>query len=139
MLQTFFSKYSLLVMCGVLLGALLVATRLSSDPSSQRAKEEEDRKIVLTAEGSTFLYQDQTNPTIRVKRGDRIKIIFRNRDPGVLHAISIPDLDVSRKDVPWKNQVTFEFTPTSIGKYTYKCSHHLPMMKGTIVVEEDVS
>lgn len=73
---------------------------------------------------------DYTPDTIRVKQGERVRIVVENSD--TMHGIAIPDLGLMGRD-------SLEFTATQPGTYEFECptmcgSGHREM-KGTLIVE----
>jgi len=68
---------------------------------------------------------------IRVKKGQRVKIIINNTD--TTHGISLPDFNVSGND-------SIEFTADKIGEFTFKCNTFCgdghSAMQGKIIVTE---
>ena len=89
------------------------------------------RQVTLEARGAAF---SDTNPTIEARVGERIRIRVRNTDPGVLHAIAVPELSPKVQEVKWGETAELEVTATAPGTYEYKCPQHCPLMRGKIVV-----
>jgi len=72
-----------------------------------------------------------TPDVIRVKKGQKVKIIINNTD--TTHGISLPDFNVSGND-------SIEFTADKIGEFTFKCNTFCgdghSAMQGKIIVTE---
>jgi len=78
----------------------------------------------------------EINPTLRVRAGERVRVILTNTEAGMAHDFVIPDWKVASRLVKGKGSETVEFTaPSSAGAYTYKCTPHAATMRGTIAVE----
>jgi plastocyanin len=75
------------------------------------------------------------NPTLEIKAGERVRIIFRNQDRGLTHDFAVPILRKRTDAIDWNetDDVTFS-VPTRPGTYEYECQPHRLMMRGTIRV-----
>jgi hypothetical protein len=97
------------------------------------------REIVLVARDMAFYLEgSQTpNPTIVVKRSEEVRVIVRNQDPGITHALAIGSLraSISRIEPGTTQGVQFR-APRKTGRYDYVCPPHALMMKGVILVED---
>ena len=96
------------------------------------------REIQIVARGMTF-YVDgraEANPRLRVGRGESVRIVFRNEDPGMIHDFAIPDWGIQTQVVSGKGQTSITFSaPDRAASGTYACTPHASMMRGTIAVE----
>ena len=92
----------------------------------------EAREIVLEARDLAF---GDANPTLAFKPGERIRLIVRNSDIGVLHSIRLPGIDDTLRHIPWDEQVVIEFTAPEEGTFEYICPQHAPKMQGRIRIE----
>jgi len=97
------------------------------------------REITLVAKGMAFYLEGDLaapNPTIRVKRGEHVRVVLRNEDRGMKHDFAVPTINVGMKTIDWteRDEVTFDI-PATPGTYEYVCRPHLLMMRGTIQVE----
>ena len=96
------------------------------------------REIHIVARDMTF-YVDgrpEANPALRVRRGEHVRVVFRNEDAGMKHDFVIPDWDVETKTVSGKGETSTTFrVPDRASSGTYICTPHVSMMKGTIAVE----
>ena len=90
------------------------------------------REIVLEARDLAF---GDANPTLSFKPGERIRLIVRNSDIGVLHSIRLPGIDDTLRHIPWDEEVVIEFTAPEEGAFEYVCPQHAPKMQGRIRIE----
>ncbi len=95
------------------------------------AGDEGAREIVLEVRDRTFA----GNPTLAFKPGERVRLIVRNHDIGVLHSIRLPGIDDTLYHIPWDDQVVIEFTAPDDGSFEYICPQHAPKMQGSIRIE----
>ncbi len=95
------------------------------------------REITLVTQGMAFYLenQDLPNPTIVVKRGERVRVVLRNNDRGLRHDFAVPALSADLDPVSWNqsDDVVFD-VPDTPGVYDYWCRPHMTMMRGKIVV-----
>jgi copper binding plastocyanin/azurin family protein len=102
------------------------------------AKPEPPREIRLVARDMTFFVdgQDEPNPTLRLKRGEHVRIVLRNDDTGLTHDVSIRPWQVEIGPLQGKGEKAASFrVPDARGEMTYECTPHAQMMRGSIVVE----
>ena len=97
------------------------------------------REITLVARGmALYLEGDPSapNPTIKVKAGERVRIVLRNEDRGMTHDFAVPSIEVGLNAIKWneRGEIAFD-VPATPGRYEYVCRPHLLMMRGTIQVE----
>ena len=99
------------------------------------------REITIVAKNMVFSLPSvessgEANPTIIVKRGQRVTITLRNDDAGMLHDLVIEGLDVRLEVVSCGETTRLTFTaPREPGEYVYLCSFHPRRMRGLFVVE----
>ncbi len=89
------------------------------------------REIVLSARDLAF---NESNPTLTLRPGERVRFVVRNDDPGVLHSITLPGIDSRVRLVRPGEQVAFEVSVPEGGRFEYTCPQHLPKMRGRIEV-----
>ncbi|MCH7761311.1 cupredoxin domain-containing protein [candidate division TA06 bacterium] len=95
----------------------------------------EDGTRIIRIEAERFDFRPSQ---IRVRQGERVRLIFRSRD--TTHGVAIAAYQI-RKDIPprGKGETIVEFTADKAGSFTYRCSHLCgaghAMMRGTLVVE----
>lgn len=97
-----------------------------------------NREIVLLVEGMSFYVEGDSltpNPTLEVRAGERVRVVVRNQDRGMMHNFAVPALGVELAPMPWNEsrEVVFE-APDKPGTYEYQCAPHRLMMRGTIRV-----
>lgn len=96
------------------------------------------REIHLVARAMTFYIagQEEPNPTLQARPGERIRIVLSNTDIGMSHDFAIRSWRVNTRLLKGKGQASIEFAvPATRGTYDYSCSPHAEMMGGTIVVQ----
>lgn len=96
------------------------------------------REVVLVVRNMAFyLNGDGTeNPTLRLKAGERIRIVLRNEEPGVTHDFAVTEWNVATRPLngSGRDSVTFR-VPDRVGSYEYLCNPHASMMRGIIEVK----
>jgi plastocyanin len=118
--------------------AALGALALSDTASSRSAP----REIVLVAEDMAFYLdgaagaQRTANPTLTLERGETVRLVLVNRDPGMEHDWASRGLDVTTRLIPGDGSVTSTLieAPAEPGRHDYVCSLHARMMRGVIQV-----
>lgn len=103
-----------------------------------RGADDDLREIRLVARG--MAYVDETtgtaNPTLRVKRGERIRLVLTNDDPGYSHNLISPVLGVSTPLLTAGRTHSVDFVvPDVPGLSNYACEPHSEMMRGSIAIE----
>ncbi len=95
---------------------------------------------ILAGNEKTFIVTGQNfsfSPNMMtVKKGDKVKIIFKNS--GGFHDFKIDEFNVATKKIQGGVEETVEFTADKIGSFEYYCSvgeHRAMGMKGTLIVE----
>lgn len=99
--------------------------------SSSEASIVQSKEFVVT--GSKFKFDPAE---IKVKKGETVKITFKNSD-GV-HDLVIPDFKVATKQIKTGEQETIEFVADKSGQFEYYCSvgnHKAMGMVGKLLVE----
>ncbi|HZM28009.1 MAG TPA: cupredoxin domain-containing protein [Gemmatimonadales bacterium] len=104
---------------------------------SARTGSREARVITLTARDMAF-YQsgDPTpNPTLVVRRGERVRLTLTNEDRGMTHDFAVRSMDVATRALRGgTDSLVFE-APERPGESEYVCTYHARMMKGVLKVE----
>jgi plastocyanin len=101
------------------------------------AQSSEPRDIVIVAKQMSFVAAGGTlsNPTIRVRAGERIRITLVNEDSGVDHDLAVPAWSVATRVVQGAGEASVVFrAPDQRGTTRYICSLHQSMMIGIIEV-----
>ena len=110
---------------------LLIVTVLANPFATRGDTTPEVREIVLEAKDLAF---GGDNPTLHVKPGERVRLVVRNNDPGILHSISVPGIDSEVRHIKYGEEVTVDLTIPESGSFQYVCPQHAPSMQGRIVV-----
>lgn len=99
----------------------------------------EPREVVLIARDMVFIAPGQAtgpNPTLKLRAGERIRLVLENRDPGMKHDVVAPGLGIRTATVEFaasdRRLVT---VPRRPGTYDYFCTYHDRLMRGRMVVE----
>ena len=96
------------------------------------------RDVQVVARGMTFLLASdpqKANPIIRLRPGERVRIVLRNEAPGLIHDFEIPSLEVKSDQIRVGETTSVTFTvPTSEGRYQYICGPHSTLMRGFVEV-----
>ena len=103
-----------------------------------RSTEDDLREIRLVARGMSYVDEQTgaTNPTLHVKRRERIRLVLSNDDPGYSHNLVSPVLGVSMPLLPTgRSQSVDVVVPDVPGLSTYACGPHAEMMRGNIAIE----
>jgi len=88
----------------------------------------------FTVTGSNFSFDPKT---ITVKKGDTVKVTFKNQDG--FHDFVIDEFNVATKQIQGGQEEVVEFVADQAGSFEYYCSvgqHRANGMFGTLVVEE---
>jgi plastocyanin len=96
------------------------------------------REVRLVVRGMTYYAAQSTeeNPTLRLVRGEKIRLVLTNEDPGYSHNLVAPVLGVSTPLLEQGKSQSVEFrVPDVSGVYSYECGPHSQMMRGTIAIE----
>ena len=95
------------------------------------------REVVIVARNMSFYNEDGTrsNPTVRVKVGERVRITLVNEDAGFDHDLAIPAWSVGTPISRGVGRTSAVFqAPDKPGRTDYVCSKHVSMMAGQIEV-----
>ena len=96
------------------------------------------QEIRLVARDMTYFdaATREANPTLRLKRGERIRLVLTNDDRGYTHNLVSPALGVSLPLLEAGKTQAIEVTvPDVPGPSTYSCGPHGQMMRGNIAIE----
>ena len=126
---------------GIFSALIIVVASAAGMVLASMAQGTVSREITIVAKDMVFFNQStesysEANPTITVKRGQKVLIILRNDDAGMLHDLIIEGLDFSLETVSFSETTRLTFTaPTQPGEYVYLCSYHPRRMRGLFIVE----
>ena len=96
------------------------------------------REIHLVARDMTYYLegQDQPNPTLKLRAGERVKVVLRNEDDGMEHDLRVRQWEIGTGIINGKGSDAVTFTvPTQRGTHVYSCTPHPSSMRGLIEVE----
>ena len=102
-------------------------SKTTTDTTSTEAVKE------FTVSGTNYTFDPST---IKVKKGDKVKITFKNTQG--FHDWVIDEYGVATKQTNAPTTEVLEFTADKVGSFEYYCSvgsHRAMGMKGTLVVE----
>ena len=118
-------------------------TQQEQSPTAAPAAEETSptaTEAMTTGETKTFTISGKsfsfTPNEIRVKKGDTVKITFKNT--GGFHDFSLDELNVKTPQIQSGQTADVEFVADKIGTFEFYCSvgnHRAQGMKGTLIVE----
>ena len=100
-----------------------------ADPGTNQGEVKE-----FTVEGGNFAF---TPSTMTVKKGDTVRITFKNMEG--FHDFVIDEFDVKTQQIQGGTEETVEFVADEAGTFEYYCSvgkHREMGMKGTLTVTE---
>jgi len=98
------------------------------------------RDVVIVAHEMAFYLEgdEMANPTIHVRPGEQVRVVFRNDDAGIAHNFAVADWKIETSAVKGKGETSVIFRiPERPGRYAYVCVPHASMMAGTIEVAAD--
>ena len=98
----------------------------------------EPRTIEITAREMSFYLPGGAvkNPPLVVERGELVRLLLRNDDPGMAHDLSVPTLEV-KTPLLRKSGTSTEVllrAPERAGAHEYFCSLHALLMRGVLEV-----
>ena len=126
---------------GLLSALMIVVVSATGAVLASMAQSAVSREITMVAKNMVFSVPSsesygEANPTITVKTGQKITIVLRNDDAGMLHDLVIEGLDVRLESVSCGETTRLTFTaPRQPGEYVYLCSFHPRRMRGVFIVE----
>jgi len=97
----------------------------------------EVREIALVGREMAFYEagRREGNPTLRVRAGERVRLVLRNETPGIVHDLAIDALRVAIGPLETGGMAAVEFrAPERPGRYEYYCRPHALMMHGVLEV-----
>jgi len=102
------------------------------------ARDSPAREIRIVARGMTFYLDGGTepNPVLRVRRGEYVRLVFRNEDAGMKHDFTVPDWGVETKALSGRGETSISFrVPEAARAGIYACTPHSTSMRGTLALE----
>lgn len=121
--------------------AAAVAATLLSAAVACRAKPPA-RDVTLVARGMIFVLDGEEgedagapNPVVRLRAGERVRLVLRNEAQGLLHDVEIPAWKIAVPEIRAGETAAVTFTvPDTPGEYEYRCRPHAEMMRGIVSV-----
>ena len=111
-------------------GGVVLATK--SGPGSDVVE------VRLVARDMTYFVEGspEPNPTLRVPRGARLRVVLTNNDPGYSHNLIVSAFGIETPLITnGKTQAIEMKVPLAPGVHAYSCGPHAEMMRGNIAVE----
>jgi plastocyanin len=94
------------------------------------------RQITLVARNMAFYLEGDPatpNPTIDLVAGERVTIVLRNEEEGMVHDLVVAGLPIRIDTLRWREQRDLTLTvPDAPGTYSYVCQPHKVMMHGRV-------
>jgi|GEM_PF-935849 len=99
------------------------------------SEDHQPKELTFNITGGSFFF---TPNEIKVKQGDKVKIIFTN--VGGMHNLMLPDFKVGTKTIQTNESDTIEFTANKKGTFEFYCAvgkgyHRLMGQIGVLLVE----
>jgi hypothetical protein len=116
-------------------GALALAVFL---PQRAATSAGETRIIHLAVRDMAYYVEGRTepNPTLHVRRSERVRIIVSNHDAGMKHDFGVNAWQTRTRLIDGVGEARVDFVaPATFGEAVYSCTPHGAMMRGTIRVE----
>jgi plastocyanin len=122
------------------LGAALVvgAIALGAIALSARATSSGPREIRMVVRDMRFYIEGQAdpNPTLRLHRGETVRLVLRNEDGGMRHDFAVPGWHAGTRRIESGEEASVTFrAPDQAASQSYKCTPHGAIMRGTVLVE----
>ena len=120
-----------LAMFGGIALAVFLPQRASTSAGEIRIIHLAARDMAYYVEG-----RNEPNPTLHVRRGERVRIIVSNHDVGVKHDFGVDAWQSRTRLISGIGEARVEVVaPATPGEAAYSCTPHAAMMHGTIRVE----
>jgi plastocyanin len=119
--------------------AAVAAAALLPILAASRGGDPAPREVTVVAREMAFFVDGQAtpNPALTFRAGERVRLVLRNEDAGIIHDFVIRSWRVATKTLADKGaRDVVEFrVPKERGTYEYQCTPHSAMMRGRITVE----
>lgn len=93
------------------------------------------RQMAYYIEGGPAAAPDEPNPLLRLPSDATVTITLRNEDPGMLHDLVLPGLNLRTEPLNLGQSQKLVFrTPTRAMSGEYFCSLHPQMMRGELAL-----
>ena len=120
----------------VMVVAVIAAALLPMIGASREA--DPVREVRLVVRDMTYYLdgQDQPNPRLRLRAGERVKLVLRNDDEGMQHDFRVRAWDIGTDVIDGKGERETTFrVPVQVGVEEYSCTPHPSSMRGVIEIE----
>jgi len=117
---------------------LIAALGILAMPPRSAEMRDASREVRLVVRNMAFYLEgsNEANPTLRLRAGERIRLVLRNEDRGMVHDFTVPSWKAATPLIQGPREIEIALTaPAGGGTATYHCSPHGQMMRGTIIVE----
>ena len=118
--------------------AALLAAIFSVGASARSDGAAAERTVTLVARDMAFFLPGQTtaNPRLVVARGERVRFVLVNEDPGMAHDLALPSLGEASRRLEKSGSSTelVVRAPATAGEHDYLCTLHAKMMRGVLEV-----
>jgi hypothetical protein len=112
-------------------GGIVLVKGVSSDDAPVVEVRLVVRDMAYFVEGTS-----ERNPTLRVPRGSRLRVVLSNDDPGYSHNLVVSALDIYTPLLTRGRSQSLEVrVPDAPGVHEYSCGPHAEMMRGNIAIE----
>ena len=108
----------------------------ASGNSIAQPSQDVDKTFVITGQNFKFMMNNQENPELRVKEGDKVRIEFSSTDG--FHDWTVDEFNAATEKVQTGSSTSVEFIASKKGTFEYYCSvgsHRQEGMKGSLIVE----
>jgi len=102
------------------------------------AEDQPVHEVRLVVRNMTYFVEGSTdpNPTLRVPRGSRLRVVLTNDDAGYSHNLIVSALGVETPLITKGRSQAIEVrVPETPGVHAYSCGPHAAMMRGNIAIE----
>lgn len=120
-----------LVVGACLIGALLI-------PQNASTSSGEVHVIYLVVHNMAYYFtgRNDPNPTLHLRRGERVRIIVNNQDAGMKHDFGIDAWQTRTGLIDGIGEAQLDLVVPSVpGEVLYSCTPHSTLMRGTIRIE----
>lgn len=118
--------------------ALLCVAALAVGAAARTEPGGDPRTVTLVARDMAFYLADggAANPRLVVGRGERVRFVLRNEDPGMEHDFAVPALGEATRMLrdPGTSADVVVRMPDQPGLHEYECTSHRRMMRGVLEV-----
>ena len=117
------------------IGSILIA---AAGVLAVAAQDPAPREVRLVVRNMTYYLDGSAdpNPTLRLSRGERVRIVLRNDDAGMKHDFVVGDWHAATGLIPGRRETAVVIqAPSTAGRTVYHCTPHEETMRGTILVE----